>query len=49
MGTQYNFQIPFWLELVLMAAIGVVIRIIALIVMFKISNPKIIALLPPNE
>jgi hypothetical protein len=48
-GTQYNFQIPFWLELVLMAVIGAVIRFFALLVMFKISNPKIQPLLPPEQ
>ena len=45
-GTNYNFQIPFWLDLVLMAVIGVAIRFVALLVMFKISNPKIMPLLP---
>lgn len=31
-----------------MAIIGVLLRIIALIVMYKISNPKIMPLLPPE-
>lgn len=46
-GTNYNFAIPFWLDLVLMALIGLAIRALALFVMYKISNPKIMPLLPP--
>jgi hypothetical protein len=43
-GTQYNFQIPFWADLVLMAGIGLLIRLLALLVMYVISNPKIVPL-----
>jgi hypothetical protein len=48
-GTNYKFVIPFWLELVLMGLIGIAIRAVALFVMYKISNPKIMPLLPPLE
>jgi NhaP-type Na+/H+ or K+/H+ antiporter len=48
-GINYNFQIDFWLDLVLMAVIAVVIRIVALLVMYKISDPKIMPLLPVEE
>jgi len=37
---KYNFPEPFWLNLVLLAAIGVVYRCIALLVMHLVSNPK---------
>lgn len=47
-GKNYNFAIPFWLDLVLMAVLGVVIRLLALLAMFKISNPKIMPLLSPD-
>ena len=32
-----------------MAAIGVILRFLALLVMYKISNPKIVDLMPPLE
>lgn len=32
-----------------MAVIGLLIRALALLVMYKISNPKIMPLLPPEE
>ena len=32
-----------------MAIIGTAIRILALVVMYKISNPKIVPLLPPDN
>jgi hypothetical protein len=47
MDTNYSFQIPLWVDLVLMALIGVAIRILALGVMYMISNPKIVPLQPP--
>lgn len=32
-----------------MAIIGTLIRMLALVVMYKISNPKIVPLLPPDN
>jgi hypothetical protein len=37
---KYNFEEPFWLNLVVLAAIGIVLRFLALLVMHLVSNPK---------
>jgi len=37
---KYNFPEPFWLNLLLLAVIGIVYRCIALLVMYVVSNPK---------
>lgn len=40
-GTTYNFEISFALDLILMAVIGIAIRLLALLVMYIISNPSL--------
>jgi hypothetical protein len=37
---KYNFEEPFWLNLVVLGAIGIVLRLLALLVMHLVSNPK---------
>jgi hypothetical protein len=46
---KYNFPEPFWLNLVLLAAIGFVYRCLALLVMHLVSNPKRVHLEKKDE